>query len=387
MIASSRSARCVPAARSVRRGSSTRRRARASPTPTAATTTSTSAAASRCSTAMATGGPTSTWRAAATRRRCSATRARPVARCASRRSASPVTDLPGVTGRLPDRHRRRRASSISWCCGSGGSTLLRGLGDCRFEPANESLGRVADDGGHDGVQRHLGRRRRPARPSRSATTWRRSPTGRTSAPTTCSSGRTPPAPVWPPIAARAEVLSAVDAVQRLGRLGATRPADEQRPPVLRQRGGQRTAVAVRARRGAAHLHEAPTAGRSLGAVGDGDRAATTSPATATRRSTSRARARTSSRPSSTARPSRRTTTSRSSDGVDATRPAVGGDPLPSTAWHPEFEDVNNDGLIDLFVSKGNVEPVPDYAMQGPEQPVPRPAGRDVRRRRPRRPGS
>ena len=53
------------------------------------------------------------------------------------------------------------------------------------------------------------------------------------------------------------------------------------------------------------------------------------------------------------------------DGIDATRPAVGGDPLPSTAWHPEFQDVNNDGLMDLFVSKGNVEAIPDYAMRDP----------------------
>ena len=29
--------------------------------------------------------------------------------------------------------------------------------------------------------------------------------------------------------------------------------------------------------------------------------------------------------------------------------------LPSTAWHSEFADVNNDGDIDLFVAKGNVE--------------------------------
>ena len=42
----------------------------------------------------------------------------------------------------------------------------------------------------------------------------------------------------------------------------------------------------------------------------------------------------------------------------APQPFTGGDPLPSTAWHPEFEDVNNDGLIDLFVSKGNVERSP-----------------------------
>jgi hypothetical protein len=52
-------------------------------------------------------------------------------------------------------------------------------------------------------------------------------------------------------------------------------------------------------------------------------------------------------------------------GVVATRPAVGSDKLPSTAWHPEFQDVNNDGFMDLFVSKGNVNEVPDYAMQDP----------------------
>jgi hypothetical protein len=52
-------------------------------------------------------------------------------------------------------------------------------------------------------------------------------------------------------------------------------------------------------------------------------------------------------------------------GATATRPVAGGDELPSTAWHPEFEDVNNDGLMDLFVSKGNVEAMPDYAAKDP----------------------
>jgi hypothetical protein len=52
-------------------------------------------------------------------------------------------------------------------------------------------------------------------------------------------------------------------------------------------------------------------------------------------------------------------------GIEATRPAFGGDPLPSTAWHPEFQDVNNDGWIDLFVSKGNVNQVPDFASRDP----------------------
>ena len=55
-----------------------------------------------------------------------------------------------------------------------------------------------------------------------------------------------------------------------------------------------------------------------------------------------------------------------SRGVTATRPYVGDDmTLPSTAWHPEFADVNNDGLVDLFVTKGNVEAMADYAAEDP----------------------
>jgi hypothetical protein len=52
-------------------------------------------------------------------------------------------------------------------------------------------------------------------------------------------------------------------------------------------------------------------------------------------------------------------------GVTAAQPFTGGDALPSTAWHPEFQDVNNDGFVDLFISKGNVSEVPDYASLDP----------------------
>ena len=52
-------------------------------------------------------------------------------------------------------------------------------------------------------------------------------------------------------------------------------------------------------------------------------------------------------------------------GVTAHRPFMGGDVMPSTAWHPEFQDVNNDGFVDLYLSKGNVEAMPDYAAQDP----------------------
>lgn len=52
-------------------------------------------------------------------------------------------------------------------------------------------------------------------------------------------------------------------------------------------------------------------------------------------------------------------------GVTAAQPFTGDDVLPSTAWHPEFADVNNDGSIDLFISKGNVEAQIDQAMRDP----------------------
>jgi enediyne biosynthesis protein E4 len=52
-------------------------------------------------------------------------------------------------------------------------------------------------------------------------------------------------------------------------------------------------------------------------------------------------------------------------GVLASRPYAGDTDLPSTAWHAEFQDVNNDGLVDLFVAKGNVEVIPDYAAKDP----------------------
>ncbi|HEX2626007.1 MAG TPA: FG-GAP-like repeat-containing protein, partial [Candidatus Limnocylindrales bacterium] len=51
--------------------------------------------------------------------------------------------------------------------------------------------------------------------------------------------------------------------------------------------------------------------------------------------------------------------------ANVAQPFAGGEHLPSTAWHPEFEDVNNDGRFDLFVSKGNVTTQPDYAQKDP----------------------
>jgi hypothetical protein len=52
-------------------------------------------------------------------------------------------------------------------------------------------------------------------------------------------------------------------------------------------------------------------------------------------------------------------------GITAHRPYTGGDLRPSTGWHAQFADVNNDGLDDLFVAKGNVWAMPDFAADDP----------------------
>lgn len=54
-------------------------------------------------------------------------------------------------------------------------------------------------------------------------------------------------------------------------------------------------------------------------------------------------------------------------GVTLHRPFVGDEVLQSTAWHPAFEDVNNDGFLDLFVSKGNVEADEGSALEDPSE--------------------
>jgi hypothetical protein len=52
-------------------------------------------------------------------------------------------------------------------------------------------------------------------------------------------------------------------------------------------------------------------------------------------------------------------------GAIAQRPYTGGDIRPSTAWHAEFADVNNDARPDLFIAKGNVAEMPDFAALDP----------------------
>lgn len=56
---------------------------------------------------------------------------------------------------------------------------------------------------------------------------------------------------------------------------------------------------------------------------------------------------------------------RYSIGSYAQRPHVGDDGRPSTGWHAEFGDVDNDGDADLFIAKGNVDQMPSMAMRDP----------------------
>ncbi len=52
-------------------------------------------------------------------------------------------------------------------------------------------------------------------------------------------------------------------------------------------------------------------------------------------------------------------------GATAHRPYTGDDGRPSTGWHAEFADVDNNGLADLFIAKGNVDQMPGNAMKDP----------------------
>lgn len=52
-------------------------------------------------------------------------------------------------------------------------------------------------------------------------------------------------------------------------------------------------------------------------------------------------------------------------GTYAQRPYKGDDGRPSTGWHAEFADVNNDGRADLFIAKGNVDQMMSNASKDP----------------------
>lgn len=53
-------------------------------------------------------------------------------------------------------------------------------------------------------------------------------------------------------------------------------------------------------------------------------------------------------------------------GATAHRSYSGEDLKPSTGWHAALNDVNNDGLLDLYIAKGNVEQMSDFASFDPD---------------------
>ena len=53
-------------------------------------------------------------------------------------------------------------------------------------------------------------------------------------------------------------------------------------------------------------------------------------------------------------------------GATAHRPYAGGDHRPSTGWHAAFADFNNDARTDLYIAKGNVEDMGDFAAFDPD---------------------
>ncbi len=52
-------------------------------------------------------------------------------------------------------------------------------------------------------------------------------------------------------------------------------------------------------------------------------------------------------------------------GTYAHVPFTGDDGRPSTGWHAEFGDIDNDGRADLFIAKGNVDQMPSNAIHDP----------------------
>ena len=53
-------------------------------------------------------------------------------------------------------------------------------------------------------------------------------------------------------------------------------------------------------------------------------------------------------------------------GATAHRPYTGDDLKPSTGWHSQFVDFNNDTHKDLYIAKGNVEAMTDFASYDPD---------------------
>ena len=253
----------------------------------------------------------------------------------------------------------------------GENVAMRGLGDCKFERANEAWG---FDGG-DAWSTAL------------AATWEKGAAWPTIAIGNYIDRAEEISPwgsctdnwLHRPAASRhrlrraasaeAELLRALDALHRLEPLGHAEPPRLQRPRVLRRRPG--ADVEARARRRARALHRRRRLEARF-ASGAWASRATTSIATAIPNTSSPAWPTTSCRrlptPAAEGGPKPAFKDVAFAKGVTAHRPYTGDDLRPSTAWHAQFEDVNNDGLVDLLVVKGNVAEMPDFAMHRSQQP-------------------
>ncbi len=274
--------------------------------------------------------------------------------------SDPVTDLTSVTGAYPIDVDGDGLTDLA-VLRNGENVLLRGLGDCRFERANETWGY---DGGD-------------ALTAAFSATWEGS-----AALPTLAFGNYLDLAKAPDRSLRRQRARAAGAGRRdlrgagparagyctlsvlfsdWDRIGPHRPSHGERPPLLPRRRG--AALAHRAGE-PPRLYTREDGWRRLVIWGMGIASYdVTGDGLPEVYLTSQGDNKLQTLANATGRPTYRDIAI--DEGVTATRPYTGGDPLPSTAWHPEFQDVNNDGVVDLFVSKGNVEAQPDFASKDP----------------------
>ena len=277
-------------------------------------------------------------------------------------------------GHRPDRRSPAPTRSTSTATAStdlavlrlGENVLLRGLGDCRFERANEAW---AFDGGDDWTTAF-------------SATWEGGATLPTLAfgnyldarrdrrrTSSCCADNELVRPAArrrgyaPPDAADARLLHALDAVQRLGPLGPARPAGDQRPPLLPTSDGEeqlwridgrRAAAAVHARRRLAdaadlgHGHRQPGPHRRRLPGGLPDQPGRQQAADARRRR----------RPSRLPR-------HRPERGVTAHRPFAGGDTCPRPPGTPSSRTSTTTASWTCSSPRATSRRMPDYAAKDP----------------------
>ena len=345
-----------------RRGSSRRRPPPASRTPTTASSSSSWAAAWPPSTATTTGSPSSTSRAASTLPLCTTTTAPRAGRCAFSALPDPATDLAGVTGAYPIDVDGDGAIDLA-VLRSGENVVLRGLGGCRFDRANEAWGidgggewtaafSAAWEGDADlptlAFGNYVAADAIDAARDLCADNILLRPDGGT--------GRyADPVALAPGFCTLSILFSDWD---RSGERDLRMANDRHY-----YRDGHEQLWRIRAGAEPAEYTEADgwktmliwgmgIASQDL--TGDGRPEVFL---------TSQGDNKLQTLDEDATGPSYHDMALEL--GATAHRPFTGGDVLPSTAWHPEFADVNNDGYMDLFISKGNVEAMNEYAAKDP----------------------